>query len=226
MSHKDLEVRRQYNKDHGKIYRQTHHDQELARHRLYRQKNREQIKVSTRHYQQEHACEIAARMHHWYEETKEKRSAQHKHWLEANPDYYRHYYIEHREEGQAARRRNYKAHREERIAAQRRRRKANPDYGRHYRQENPEKDALHHARRKAHKLTVPDTLTRQQIICLLAIGRAVYPGEQLHLDHVVPLSKGGGTTLANTHYIPARLNGSKKDALPQDAYQQLTLCQP
>ena len=78
-------------------------------------------------------------------------------------------------------------------------------------------------RRKARKKALPDTLTTEQAEHLLVIGRAVYPGEELHLDHIVPLSRDGGTTLANMHAIPARLNQSKNDALPQEIYKQLTL---
>lgn len=207
MSYKDPEKKRQYMK-------------------AYRQKNREKIRAYDRHYSQEHREEISARMHNWYEATREKRLAQHHRWLEQNPDYFRRYYIEHREECRVSRRSYYETHREERVAAQSRWREENPDYARRYRQENPERDALSKARRKARKLIVPNTLTAKEVIHLLAIGQAVYPEESLNLDHVVPLSKGGGTTLANCHYIPARLNGSKKDALPEEVYQQLILCQP
>jgi len=78
-------------------------------------------------------------------------------------------------------------------------------------------------REKALKHNLPATLTPDQAELLLMIGRATYPGEELHLDHMVPVSKGGGTTMANTHYIPARLNYSKYDKLPQGAYRQLGL---
>lgn len=93
----------------------------------------------------------------------------------------------------------------------------------HWRKANPEKRAGIEARRKARKHSLPDTLTSQQAEYLLGIGQAIYPGEKLHLDHIVPLSKGGGTTLANTHAIPASLNMSKGGKLPEEAYGQLEL---
>jgi 5-methylcytosine-specific restriction endonuclease McrA len=85
---------------------------------------------------------------------------------------------------------------------------------------NPEKKAAKYARREAQKRRLPDTLTIRQAVHLFTIGQAMYPDERLHLDHIVPLSKGGGTTLANMHAIPARLNCSKNDALPQEVYKQ------
>lgn len=83
--------------------------------------------------------------------------------------------------------------------------------------------AIYSARYQGRKRNLPDTLTAEQAEELLAIGQATYPGKELHLDHVVPLSKGGGTTYANMHAIPARLNLSKRDALPREIYRQLEL---
>lgn len=97
---------------------------------------------------------------------------------------------------------------------------------RRWRQENPGKERALKARRRARETAVPSTLTPVQAERLLDIGRAMYPGEQLHLDHIVPLSKGGGTTLANMRAIPASLNLSKHDKLPEDVYEQQPLWAP
>lgn len=79
------------------------------------------------------------------------------------------------------------------------------------------------ARYRARKCNLADTLTEEQIKQLVAIGMAMYPGEKLHLDHIVPISKGGGTTRANIHAIPARLNMFKSNRLPQEIYKQVQL---
>ncbi len=79
------------------------------------------------------------------------------------------------------------------------------------------------ARYRARKRSLPDTLTEEQTRRLLIIGQQMYPGEKLHLDHIVPVSKNGGTTLANIHAIPASLNAYKHDKLPEEIYQQAEL---
>lgn len=85
---------------------------------------------------------------------------------------------------------------------------------------NHKRHALNEARRRARLRALPDTLTPSQAEHLLRIGQATYPGEELHLDHIVPLSKGGGTTYANVHAIPASINLSKSDKLPDEIYEQ------
>lgn len=141
--------------------------------------------------------------------------------------YKRDYYQEHREEVAAYGRRYYEEHREERAAWQHRWNQEHREQARanrrRWRENNRKRMAASQARRKARKQALPDTLLPKERSCLLAIGQATYPGEELHLDHVVPLSKGGGTTRANCHYIPAGLNCSKQDALPKDVYGQMPL---
>lgn len=140
-------------------------------------------------------------MRHWREEHKEERAAYQRRWRQ-----------EHRKEALAYRRRHYQEHREEYIA-----------YMLQWQRDNPDKVAARGARRKAQKRSLPYTLTPEEAEYLLEIGKVAYPGEKLHLDHIVPLSRGGGTTLANMHAIPASLNQSKYDALPEEAYRQEAL---
>lgn len=151
-----------------------------------------------RRYQEEHRDKISAYDHRYYKAHREKRLAQACLWQQGNP-----------EKISAYNRRWYEKHKKEKAA-----------YGRHWQQKNPGKRRVRATRRNARKRDLPDTLTLQQAEHLLLIGQAMYPGEKLDLDHIVPLSRGGGTTLANMHAIPARLNRSKRDALPEDIYRQ------
>ena len=170
----------------------------------------------SRRWYQGHREESIARTRRWQEENREDRLAYMRRWREA-----------HRQDIAAYNRRRYEENPERYVAYASQWREENPDKAaariRCWQQKNPEKVAVLVARRKARKCNLPDTLTTEQAECLLAIGRAVYPGEKLALDHIVPLSKGGGTTRANMHAIPARLNISKKDKLPQEAYRQVAL---
>ena len=154
--------------------------------------------------------------HHWRETHREERAAYARrygeHHREEIATYQRRWYEENREEILAHRRRWYEENQGERAASKRR-----------WKEENPEKVAVIDARRQARKHSLPDTLTTEQGEHLLVIGQAMYPGEKLNLDHIVPLSKGGGTTLANMHAIPAWLNYLKHNALPQEIYIQEAL---
>jgi len=78
-------------------------------------------------------------------------------------------------------------------------------------------------RRRALKAGRPATLSTEDERIILEIGRATFPGEDLHLDEVVPLSKGGGFTRGNVRAIPAWMNIWKSDKLPQEVYEQLAL---
>ena len=77
---------------------------------------------------------------------------------------------------------------------------------RRYRLKNPEKRAISQARREAIKLGLPNTLTSEQWEAIKKIyhNRCAYCGHKpskLTIDHVIPLSKGGGTTPDNI--VPA-----------------------
>jgi len=114
-------------------------------------------------------------------------------------------------------------HRPARIAYLRNYRAAKPEKIRAYRKTRRKYQRLHDLAYEARKRNLPNTLTKEQAQRLLLIGRTIYPREDLHLDHIVPLSKGGGTTLANIHAVPAWVNLGKQDRLPQDVYEQWRL---
>lgn len=100
------------------------------------------------------------------------------------------------------------------------------EMNRKWRQENPEKGATRKARRRAHQLAMANTLTPEQIEFERSIGEATYPGEELHLHHLVSFSKGGGHTWGNIAFIPASLNLSIKDKLPGEVYEQQQIWNP
>jgi len=164
----------------------------------------------------------------WDRANPDKKKARDCGWREKHKDhiaaYNKRYYEEHREESLAYQR-QYRQENGEKVAASNRRhyqkhRGIYATNSKRWVKENPERAAAIKARRRAREKRVPDTLTTEQSERLLTIGQAMYPGEKLHLDHIVPISRGGGTTRANIHFIPATVNHRKGNKLPQETYRQ------
>lgn len=176
-------------------------DKILAQCRHYQEMNKEKVAAYGRRYRKINRDRIKARVKRWAQENPGKRAATSSRWRRNNPD---------------------KA-----KATQRRWAQNNPEAvkakDRRWRQRNPDRVVMYSARRRARKRAQPDTLTPEQLDNLLEIGQATYGSLELHLDHFISLNKGGGTTRANVHYIPIKLNCSKGDRLPKDVYEQLYL---
>lgn len=131
---------------------------------------------------------------------------------EGRKAYLHHYNYEHRE-GQRAYQQQYRENNREKRASTCRR----------WKQANPEKQAAQAARRRARKARVADTLTQNQIDFETRIAKSMWPSEDLHLHHIVPISKGGNHSWGNIMIIPALLNCSIGDKLPEEIYKQETL---
>ena len=105
----------------------------------------------------------------------------------------------------------------------------NKKYSAIYAKKHPEKYAQYTRKRRASKASaISERYTNQDIldtwgtdchICLAPvdlIAPRVGPGEGLHLDHVIPLSKGGNDTISNVKPSHGRCNMSKKDSIYSD----------
>lgn len=171
-------------------------------HRNHYRKHRKKILAANQQWLNEHREQYRQYKNQYNQEHREKHKIYAKNWYQRN------------REKTLVRSAYWAQENSERYAANQKR----------WREENPERKRALEARRKARKENLPDTLTEEQRERLLLIGQATFPGEDLHLDHFIPLDAGGGTTLANTHYIPASINLSKANRLPQDIYEQSELC--
>ena len=138
------------------------------------------------------------------------------HWQRENPKRVaainHRYYEKNRKQQAASMRQSYEKNREKRLA-----------YQHCWKQDNPDKVAANKTRRRGCKLAVANTLTVEQLEFERRIGEATYPGEKLHIHHLVPLSKGGGNTWGNILIIPARIHRNIGTRLPEEIYQQLPL---
>lgn len=140
-------------------------------------------------------------LRHWRKENPESERAAVNRWRQKN-----------REEYLAYQRCYYEEHREERLA-----------HINQWQRENPAKVANLNAKRRARKMVMANTLTPEQLEFERKIGEATHLGEKIDLHHIVPLSKGGGHTWGNIAFIPASLNRSIGDKLPEEIYKQLAL---
>lgn len=113
---------------------------------------------------------------------------------------------------------NRKVNREKHSAYERRWRKANPEktrkYSRDYYQRNTEKRLEDSSRRKALKLSLTVGEVNYQVIvkrdnrtCHIC-GEKI-PRDQLHFDHIIPLSKGGSHSQDNIACAHKKCNLSK-----------------
>lgn len=111
-------------------------------------------------------------------------------------------------------RRHYQENRQE-ILAQRR----------IYRRKNRHRVVAWQSCYEARKQALPDTLTGEQAEQKLLNLPCFYCGKEtdLTLDHFVPVSRYGGTTLANSVVACKSCNCKKYTKLPQDFIQQLAL---
>lgn len=109
------------------------------------------------------------------------------------------YNAEHRDEQAAYRAAYYAKHRDEVIARV-------ADYAKR----NPHVSAAKNMRRRAAKLNtaVEDSAAMTEFIKNCPAG--------YHVDHIVPLSKGGTHTLDNLQYLCAKLNTQKGAKMPGD----------
>ena len=80
-----------------------------------------------------------------------------------------------------------------------------------YRKDNPDKVAYHEANARARRFKLTPYLTKEQKLSIknmfqLAKNFRKYTGENWHIDHIRPLSKGGLHTPNNLQVVPATWN--------------------
>ena len=157
---------------------------------------------------QEHREEINARGQVYHQANRERDNAR-----------CRAYRLAHREERLAYDAAYLRAHREQRNAYYAARREANPEYYKAYQRANLEACRIRTQRRAARKRSLLATLTPLQWEAIKAAyrHRCAYCGKKLKqftMDHVIPLNKGGPTTMGNIVPACSSCNSKKSTNLP------------
>lgn len=154
----------------------------------------------------------AARSKRYREANREKVSARCKAYLEANREKIsaqRKAYYQANREKIAAQGKAYREAKREKIAAQ----------GKAYREANRERIRAKQALRKFRKTTVINyLLVSQRGRCAVCKSDVI---EKHHLDHIVPVAKGGNNERSNFQLLCPACNGSKSDKDPLIFMQQL-----
>lgn len=174
-----------------------------------------------------------SRAQSWYHENKERGKATRRAWHETNRETNSAYKSEWKRanrERLAAAAKEWHAQNRESIQVRRKRwYDANADHARQYSQEwakaNPERAKAAQQRYRARRLKAGGTHTAADLEAIRAAqtdkrGRLIcwrcgMPiDDRPHLDHWIPLSKGGTDDPGNLHYMHARCNTSKSDKHP------------
>lgn len=192
----------EYRRTHPEVYRQTakryyrkNRDDILSRLRQDRSLHPQKHKATARRYRQRHRDQCLARstlyaLEHWEQiEIRDKLKRQ------ASPVHYR-------QKAEAYRQRHAKAINER---------------TRQWRQRNPAKRAMYHAKRRAKFSIVAEPISRQRVYvrdekCCYLCGKKIR-WELFHLDHVIPLSRGGSHTYDNVRATHAACNLRKSGKL-------------
>lgn len=221
----------------------ANHDEIREQRREYRRQNRDRINAQLRQSYHRHRERNLAKMRERYQQNRDERKAQNRaHYLanrehilahqrtdefrkrerelssarrRANPDKHRLYMIEWRANN-----------REKARAVSRRAYRNNPEYHKgyqkRYRRENPHKIAVHHSRRRARFVSAEGSFSGSDITSLFETqgGKCAYCGTSIkngyHVDHIVPLSRGGSNWPENLCLACPPCNLAKNDKTPEE----------
>lgn len=174
----------------------------------YREANGEKIAAVRRAYREANREKRAAYQRAWREANQQKRAAYNRAYREAN------------QEKEAAYNRAWKqANREKEAARVLAWRRANPEkkaaWQRAWREANREKRAAYKHRRRALKAGNGEHLILEKELRRLYDSPCVACGatENMQLDHVIPIEKGGRTSIGNSQPLCRSCNASKGDKL-------------
>ncbi|WP_328382937.1 HNH endonuclease [Micromonospora zamorensis] len=181
-------------REHGREYRAAHPEKVAARHRGYREANRDAI---------------AERMQAYRQVNREAIAERERQYAAANPEIRRgidqRYKRRHRD-ALAVRKRAYRQANPEKIAEQWRR----------WSEANPDKAAANARRWRAAKAAAySEPYTRAEVwaksggVCGICDHEILAHHGAWHIDHIMPLSRGGDDTLANVQASHAPCNLAK-----------------
>ncbi|HQE49833.1 MAG TPA: HNH endonuclease [Fervidobacterium sp.] len=178
---------------YGKEYYQKHRDYYLEVNAQWRKNNKERMKETHKEWYEKNKEDKLEKNRQWIKENKEYHNELKEKWKQENPGYHKEYRIKNRDKMQRA--------------------------SRLWMKNNPERAKIIRAnaknRRRAREEKVESTLTSDEWESILKKYnyRCAYcgSGEKIEMDHVVPISKGGGHTFENVVPACRSCNASKSN---------------
>lgn len=201
------EFHRDKNHKDGRVYQCKECVSEV--HRQWYLDNAEEVRDRTRQWAIDNPEQKKENDRKWYEKNHEYALEVHAEWRERNPEYNSEYYQKWRLENLDRERENnrqWRKNNSERVK----------EIIRRFHENNPGKVNEYSSRRRARKASV-DSGPKPTIQELIEMqdGKCAYcqiPGnEEWHMDHVIPISKGGGDIAENVVAACATCNRSKSD---------------
>ena len=205
--------------------------------KAYYQKNKEKIKAQVRSYEDANKEKKAEQRKSWYERNKEKVAARGKEYYENNKekclalskayaknnkeklDRYKNKYYENNKEKVLATKKAWADRNKEQISIKAKEYRSKNkekvrEINRAYNQANKDKRNALHAKRRALKFRATIRLTELDKFVIdemysLAKLRTEQTGIRWHVDHIVPLTKGGLHKPTNLQVVPGSWNESK-----------------
>lgn len=202
--------------ERSKRYVETHREHYLAYHKQYYQDRKEPTLGQMKQYYQVHSERIRKRVKRYRDANREQVIERERRYHTANREQLaerrRQQYKEHREHYLAQKKRDHEKHKEQHYASQKLYRKT--ERGRLIHR------ALWH-KREARKKAIGGSYTAQQIQDLLKRQKrkCYYCHKRLekyHVEHVIPLSRGGSNDISNIVIACPTCNMRKHDRLPHE----------
>ncbi len=182
-------------------YGKAHPEQTKAYAAAGRERHRDKRREYNRRYDDEHRAERSAYKSEWMKKNPEKSAEYHRRWAERHPEYTKE---------------KTEQYYESMRAAQRRYRRKHPEYTRSPAVVSGRRNYA--ARRKgatgSHtQADILDQYKRQRGRCYWCRAKV---GGKYHVDHVMPLAKGGATDPTNLVISCPTCNSSRKAKLPHE----------
>ncbi len=188
--HQCKDCYREYNREYNRQWRKRNKERISEYNKHYRVENKDAIKEYRKEY-----------MKRYYKRNKEIIAKSHKQWYKKNPGYNKKYYLD--------------PDNKERKTKTNKRWKIN----------NPEKVRLYGVNRKAAQRGASGSFRKEDILTIYEKQRGLcfYCGASLkdnyHIDHFIPLSKGGTNYPSNLRLACQACNLMKNNRVPQEFLQ-------
>ena len=195
-------------------WKDAHRQETVAYSREYYAAHKEQASAWHREYHALHRDKMHEKAREYREANREEHLARSRRWREQNPDKVSAYRVRYHNE-----------HREERHVKFKSWRETNLDYARecnrHWSRANPERNRASRNRRRARLVAGGGNHTHEDVLLLLRTQKnkcwwcgISIDGSKYHVDHRIPLAKGGGNNAENLCIACPPCNLSKHDKLP------------